>query len=85
MQAPNAKPSQTSRVLQFIKINEVDEVQLKKTEYSKNMKMCLPGGLIEREYHIELRRSAQPTIHPPRKILLSLMPKLKEILDFTRL
>ena len=38
-------------------------------------------GLVEGEYHIELKENAVPVIHAPRKIPLSLMPKLKETLD----
>ena len=38
-------------------------------------------GLVEGEYHIELSTDAKPTIHPPRKVPLSLMPKLQETLE----
>ena len=38
-------------------------------------------GLVEGEYHIELHENATPTIQQPRKVPLSLIPKLKETLD----
>ena len=33
------------------------------------------------EYHISLNENAQPTTHPPHKVPLSLVPKLKDTLE----
>ena len=37
-------------------------------------------GQVTGEYHVELKEDAQPKIHPPRKVPLHLMSKLKETL-----
>ena len=37
--------------------------------------------LVEGEYHIDLQKNDEPVIQSPRKVPLSLMPKLKETLD----
>ena len=39
--------------------------------------LCKAGG----EYTIELSDDAKPNIHPPRKVPLTILPKLKEALD----
>ena len=38
-------------------------------------------GKADGEYTIKLSDDAKPTIHPPRKVLLIILPKLKETLD----
>ena len=38
-------------------------------------------GLVDGEYHTKLRDDAKPTIHPPRKVPLSLIPKVNETLE----
>ena len=37
--------------------------------------------LVDGEYHIKLCDDAKPTIHPPRKVPLSLIPKVNETLE----
>lgn len=82
----NAKPIiglPTSRTLQLINIHkDVSEINSKGTDLLENYKDVFTGlGLVAGEYHIELREDAKPTIHPPRKVPLSLMPRLKETLE----
>lgn len=85
VKAPNAKALiglQTCQNLELISINQVNEVQEKKADIIEEYKDVFTGlGLVEGEYHIELQENAQPTIQPPRKVPLSLIPKLKETLD----
>ena len=38
-------------------------------------------GCMEREHHIVINPDVQPVVHPPRKVPLQLMPKLKKTLD----
>ena len=74
---------QTCRDLQLISIhNTVSEAKTNETEMLDNYQDVFNGlGLVSGEYHIELCDDAKPTIHPPRKIPLSLTPKLKETLE----
>ena len=74
---------QTCRDLELISINNtVSEVKTDKMEILDEYQDVFTGlGLVDREFHIELRDDAKPTIHPPRKVPLSLMPKLKETLE----
>ena len=60
----------------------MSEAKTNETEMLDNCQDVFNGlGLVSGEYHIELRDDAKPTIHPPRKIPLSLTPKLKETLE----
>ena len=85
VKAPNAKALiglQTCQNLELININQVNEVQEKKTDIIEEYEDVFVGlGLVEGEYHIDLQENAKPTIQPPRKVPLSLIPKLKETLD----
>ena len=57
-------------------------MQEKKTDLLEEYEDVFVGlGLVEGEYHIDLEENAKPTIQPPRKVPLSLLPKLKETLD----
>ena len=38
-------------------------------------------GKVEEEYHINLHQSTKPVIHPPTKVPLTILPKLKETLN----
>ena len=38
-------------------------------------------GKVEEEYHINLHQNAKPVIHPPRKVPLTILPKLKETVN----
>ena len=38
-------------------------------------------GKAEEEYHINLHQNAKPVIHPPRKVPLTILPKLKETVN----
>ena len=70
---------QTCRDIELISINNnVSAVIAKETEILDKYQDVFAGlGLVHREFHIELHDDAKPTIHPPRKIPLSLMPKLQ--------
>ena len=85
VKAPNAKPLiglQTCQNLELININQVNDVQEKKTDLLEEYEDVFVGlGLVEGEYYIDLEENAKPTIQPPRKVPLSLLPKLKETLD----
>ena len=60
----------------------MSEVKTDKTEILDEYQDVFTGlGLVDGEFHIELRDDAKPTIHLPRKVPLSLMPKLKEMLE----
>ena len=74
---------QTCRDLELISINNtVSEVKTENTEILDEYQDVFTGlGLVDGEFHIELRNEAKTTIHPPRKVPLSLMPKLKETLE----
>ena len=74
---------QTCRDLQRISIhNTVSEVKTNEAEMLDNYQDVFNGlGLVNGKCHIELRDDAKPTTHPPRKISLSLIPKLKETLE----
>lgn len=78
-----AKPLiQTCRDLELISINNIGEVQENQPDLLAEYDDVFTGlGLVEGEYHIELSTDAKPTIHPPRKVPLSLMPKLQETLE----
>ena len=73
---------QTCRDLELISIHKsVNEVETNEHDMLDAYQDVFTGlGLVDGEFHIELRDDARPTIHPPRKIPLSLMPKLKETL-----
>ena len=85
VKVPNAKALiglQTCQNLELISINQISEIQEKKADIIEDYKDVLTGvGLVEGEYHIELQENAKATIQPPRKVPLSLIPKLKETLD----
>ena len=85
VKAPNAKALiglQTCQNLELISINQISEIQEKKADIIEDYKDVFTGlGLVEGEYHIELQENAKATIQPPRKVPLSLIPKLKETLD----
>ena len=85
VKAPNAKALiglQTCQNLELISINQISEIQEKKADIIEDYKDVFTGlGLVEGEYHIELQKNAKATIQPPRKVPLSLIPKLKETLD----
>lgn len=70
---------QTCRDLELISINNnVSAVIAKETEILDKYQDVFAGhGLVNGKFHIELRDDAKPTIHPPTKISLSLMPKLQ--------
>lgn len=74
---------QTCRDLELININnDVNEVKTSGTEILDEFKDVFTGlGLVNGEFHIELREDARPTIQPSRKIPLSLMPKLQKTLE----
>lgn len=73
---------QTCRDLELISINNIGEVQENQLDLLAEYDDVFTGlGLVEGEYHIELSTDAKPTIHPPRKVPLSLMPKLQETLE----
>ena len=73
---------QTCRDLELISINNICEVQENQPDLLAEYDDVFTGlGLVEGEYHIELSTDAKPTIHPPRKVPLSLMPKLQETLE----
>ena len=73
---------QTCRDLELISINNIGEVQENQPDLLAEYDDVFTGlGLVEGEYHIELSTDAKPTIHPPRKVPLSLMPKLQETLE----
>ena len=82
VKAPNAKALiglQTCQNLELININQVNEVQEKKTdviEVYEDAFVCL--GLVKGEYQIDLQENANPTIQPPSKVPSSLIPKIKE-------
>lgn len=68
---------QTCRDLELISINN-NVSAAKETEILDKYQDVFAGhGLVNGKFHIELRDDAKPTIHPPRKISLSLMPKLQ--------
>jgi hypothetical protein len=85
VKAPNSKALiglPTCQNLKLISINLVNEVQEKKPDIIEEYNDVFTGlGLVEGDYHIELQENATPTIQPPRKVPLSLIPKLKETLD----
>lgn len=73
---------QTCHDLELISINNIGEVQENQSDLLAEYDDVFTGlGLVEGEYHIELSTDAKPTIHPPRKVPLSLMPKLRETLE----
>ena len=74
---------QTCRDLELISIkNNVSPVIAKETEILDEYQDVFAGlGLVDGEFHIELRDDAKPTIHPPGKIPQSLMPKLQKTLE----
>ena len=73
---------QTCRDLELISINNIGEVQENQPDLLGEYDDVFTGlGLVKGEYHIELSTDAKPTIHPPRKVPLSLMPKLQETLE----
>ena len=84
VKAPNATPLiglQTCQNLELININQLNDVQEKKTDLLEEYEDVFVGlGLVEREHYIDLEENAKP-IQPPRKVPLSLLPKLKETLD----
>lgn len=69
---------QTCRDLELISINNnVSAVIAKETEILDKYQDVFAGlGLVDGKFHIELSDDAKPTIHLPRKIPPSLMPKL---------
>ena len=84
VQVDSSKPLiglQTCRDLELVKMN-VDTIHTPGHEILEEYADVFKGiGLVEGEYHITLRSDAQPTIHPPRKVPLSVMPKLKKTLE----
>ena len=57
-------------------------VVAKETEILDEYQDVFAGlGLVDGEFHIELRDDAKSTIHPPKKIPLSLMLKLQKTLE----
>ena len=68
VKAPNAKPLnglQTCQNLELININQVNDVQEKKTDLLEEYEDVFVGlGFIEGEYHIDLEENAKPTIQP---------------------
>ena len=74
---------QTCRDLELISINNnVSAVTAQETEILDEYQDVFAGlGLVDGEFHIELRDDAKPTLHPPRKIPLSLMPKFQKTLE----
>ena len=73
---------QTCCDLELISINNIGEVQENQPDLLAEYDDVFTGlGLVKGEYHIELSTDAKPTIHPPRKVPLSLMPKLQETLE----
>ncbi|KAK2558607.1 hypothetical protein P5673_018788 [Acropora cervicornis] len=74
---------QTCRDHKLISINNnVSAVIAKETEILGEYQDVFGGlGLVDGEFHIEVHDDAKPTIHPPRKIPLSLMPKLQNTLE----
>ena len=74
---------QTCQDLELISINNnVRAVTAKETEILNEYQDVIAGlSLVDGEFHMELRDAAKPTIHPPRKIPLILMPKLQKTLE----
>ncbi|XP_032238886.2 uncharacterized protein K02A2.6-like [Nematostella vectensis] len=86
VRANKAKPHiglETCRILELIRIGRnVSEISKGDAEILNEFNVVFEGyGLVDGEYHINLSNVAQPTIHPPRKVTLSLMHKLKETLE----
>lgn len=80
---------QTSQDLELISINNnVSAVIAKETEILDKYQDVFAGhGLVDGKFHIGLCDDAKPTIHPPTKISLSLMPllsALKQVLERAR-
>ena len=73
---------QTCRDLELISINNIGELNENQPDLLTQYEDVFTGlGLVEGEYHIEVSPDAKPTIHPQRKVPLSLMPKLQETLE----
>lgn len=74
---------ETCQDLELISINNnVSEVKANGTEILDEYKDVFTGiGLVNGEFHIKHWEDVRPTIHPPRKIPLSLMPKLQQTLE----
>ena len=73
---------QTCRDLELISINNIGELNENQPDLLTQYEDVFTGlGLVEGEYHIEVSPDVKPTIHPPRKVPLSLMPKLQETLE----
>lgn len=85
VQVPNARALiglQTCRDLKLITVNHVHAIKSTPQGLLEEFNDVFTGlGLVSGEYHIELRDDVTPTIHPSRKVPLSLMPRLKETLE----
>ncbi|XP_046861263.1 uncharacterized protein LOC124454503 [Xenia sp. Carnegie-2017] len=81
----NSKPLiglQTCRDLDLISINDVCEIHQAEQNIFVEYQDVFKGiVLVNGQYHIEIKSDAKPTIHPSRKVPLSLMPRLKSTLE----
>ena len=81
---PNVKPIlglSTLLKLNLISLNNLHEIKENKDILDCYSDVFNGLGLVNGEYHIELKDNATPTVHAPRKIPLSLLPMLKTTLD----
>ena len=73
---------QTCRDLELISINNIGELNENQPDLLAQYEDVFTRlGLVQGECHIEVSPDAKSTIHPPRKVPLSLMPKLQETLE----
>ena len=72
------KTCQDSSVINVHHITTKPETDSLIKEYADAFKGL---GKAEGEYHINLHQNAKPVIHPPRKVPLTILSKLKEILN----
>ena len=84
--ANNTKPLigiKSCQDLNIFTINTVESDHKNTANYIlKQYDDILKGlGKADGEYTIKLSDDAKPTVHPPRKVPLTILPKLKETLD----
>lgn len=69
------------RELKLISFNNLNEINKDHNFLDNYSDVFTRLGLVDGEYHIELKEHSTPVIQASRKIPLSLLPKLKETID----
>jgi hypothetical protein len=64
------------------KIDSCEQVFIDLSEvFGKYKNVFIGTGKVQYEHHIELDETVPPVVHPPRRVPLSLHPRLKKTLD----